>query len=184
MTIGGDSAQHHVPIDIDGMHEDAVEVIARLFGRDGKLRLVDELLEIAGHQRESMREIADVEGRKVAFRQRLKIEARAARPQQKLTVFSRRFERDLRAFRQFADDVEKHMSGERRGTRLADVGLDFLGHFEIEIGRLQNQSPRARLQQHIGQNRDRIAAFYDAVNVAERLLKRRPLDRDFHSRTH
>ncbi len=55
MAVGGHGAQHLMALDLDRMQEDAVEIIARLLAGDGELRLLDQLLEVGGRQREAMR---------------------------------------------------------------------------------------------------------------------------------
>ncbi len=44
-----------------GVQIDAVEIVARLFGRDRELRLVDHLLQIGGLQPEAVRHVAGIE---------------------------------------------------------------------------------------------------------------------------
>ena len=57
---------------------DAVEIIARLLGRDRKLRAVDQALDVGGGQRERMRHVAGGEIREIAFGEGLERKARAA----------------------------------------------------------------------------------------------------------
>ena len=52
MAVGRDRAQHRLALDLGRMQENAVEIIARLFVRDGELRLVDQPLEVARRERE------------------------------------------------------------------------------------------------------------------------------------
>jgi len=57
---------------------DAVEVVARLFGRNRELRLVDEALQRRGFEAEDVRERSGGELGEVRLRQALQAEARAA----------------------------------------------------------------------------------------------------------
>ncbi len=70
------------------------------------------------------------------------------------------------------------------GTVVEPAVRDFrgerLGDFEVEVGRLQAQAGVLRPQEHIAENGDRIAAFDDAMNVAQRLQQLCALDGDLH----
>ncbi len=127
-----------------------------------------------------MGEIAGGEIGKVAFRQGLKLEARAARAQQELAGIARRFERDLRPLRQFADDLIENMRRQGRRARLGDVGRQLVGHFEIEVGRFQQDRAAVGAEQNVGENRDRRAPFDDAVHMAERLQQSGAFEGDLH----
>ena len=89
-----------------------------------------------------MAEIARREIGKIAVRQRLQIEARAARAQLQLAAFAGRLQRDLRAIGELAHDVIERMGGQRRAAGCADIGGHRFGHFEIEIGRLEEAALR------------------------------------------
>ena len=92
-----------------GMQIDPVEVIARLFGRDGKLCLVDEALELSGFERELMAHFARGEIGKIALGQRLQRETGAAGADRQCGAIAGRFQNDLRAFRQLPHDVKEHV---------------------------------------------------------------------------
>ena len=47
VAVGRDRAQHRLAFDLERVQENAVEIIARLFGRDGELGLLDQALEVA-----------------------------------------------------------------------------------------------------------------------------------------
>ena len=59
------------------------------------------------------------------------------------------------------------------------AGADFR-RFEIEVGALQREPALVRLDQHVGEDRDRVAALDDAMDMAERLQQGGSLDSDFH----
>ena len=64
---------------------------------------------------------------------------------------------------------------------LRDIGGDALVDLQVEIGRHQpDRSVLARLDQHVGQDRDRVAALHDRLDVAEALQEGRPFNRRFH----
>ena len=53
MAVGRDRAQHRLAVALGGVEIDAVQVVARLLGRDGEARLVDQALQVAGREREA-----------------------------------------------------------------------------------------------------------------------------------
>ena len=64
-----------------------------------------------------------------------------------------------------------------------DVGGDALVDLQIEIGRHQpDRSVLARLDQHVGQDRNGVPALHDRLDVAEALQEDRPFNRRFHRR--
>ena len=162
------------------MHEDAVQVIAGLLGGDGELRLVDQAFELGRRQLEFVAEIPRGHLGKIALGQRLQREARAAGEKRELARFAGRLERGLRALRQLAHDVVERVGGKRRRAGAGDLGRNLLGNLEIEIGGLQQQGFVARLEENVGQDRDRRAPLDNAVDMAERPQKSRSLDRDLH----
>ncbi len=67
-----------------------------------------------------------------------------------------------------------------RRARLRHVGGDLFGRLEVEVGAFQRHLAVGRLDQHVGEDRDGVAAFDDAVDVAESLEQDGPLDGDLH----
>ena len=180
MPIGRDRAQHDVAVDLGRVDVNAIQIIARLFRRDRELRLVDQLLQVTCRQRETVRQIAGVEVGEIAFGQGLQVEARAARAQQEPSSLSRHLQRDLRAIGQLADDVIQNMGWQRCRARLTDIGGEAFRDFKIKIGGPELEVSIGGLQQDIGQDRDGVAPFDDAVHMAQRLEKRRSFESDFH----
>ena len=92
---------------------------------------------------------------------------------------------DLGTFWQFANDVVK---GVRRGGRAA-ASLDLRRYpfddLEIHVSSAKCKRPAPRLaigaEQHIRENRDRVAPFDHALHVAQGLQKSGPFDREFHA---
>ena len=101
---------------------------------------VDQPLEVAGGEGEIVAEFARGEVGEIAVRQSLKVEPRTPGAQLQLAGFAIRFERDLRAVRQLADNLIEGMRGHRRRAGGADVRRQSLGDFQVEIGRLQEQA--------------------------------------------
>ena len=114
MPVGRDGAQHGVP-DRHLMQIDAVQVVARFFGRDGEARLLDQPLEVAG---------ADAEIGGSAPRRRDRGNPRAAAPaaqsasgrpgQRQPPGIGSLLELELGAVGQLAHDVVEHVGGDRR----------------------------------------------------------------------
>ncbi|KAF0120219.1 MAG: hypothetical protein FD148_3590 [Methylocystaceae bacterium] len=182
MAVGGDGSEHGPAFDVERVEIDAVEVIARLFGRDGELRLFDETLQIRRGQRELVAEVAGGDVGKVTLRQTRQIEPRTPRTQRQLSGVARRLQRDLRALRQFAHDVIERMRRQRGRAGLGDLRRGLLGNLQIEIGGLERQRAVLGGQQHVRQDRNGRASLHHAVNMAERPQQRRSLNRDLHRR--
>ena len=180
MAVGCDRAQHRRAADVNGVEEDAVEIIPRLLGRNRELGVLDQALELRRGQRESMRELACGEIGKVGGGQGLEGEARAAGAQDELAGVAGRLEAYLRAFREFAHDVVDHVGGNCGRAILGDVGCNQFGRLKVEIGALQREFPVACLDQHIGEDRDGVAPLDDAMHVPKRFKQDRTLDGDLH----
>ena len=68
------------------MHEDAVQIIARLLRRDGEARAIDKAAQFRRRKSEPVRQITAIGLRKVLGRQCLQCKLRATRPQRHLSV--------------------------------------------------------------------------------------------------
>ena len=65
---------------------------------------------------------------------------------------------------------------------LRDVGRDALVDLQVEVGRHQpERAVLARLDQHVGEDRDGVAALHDRLDVAQALQEGRPFNRRFHA---
>jgi hypothetical protein len=168
---------------VEGVKEDAVQIIARLLRRDRELGLVDEALEVPGREGEAVGQVARGEVREVAFGQGLQHEARAAGADLHLARIARHLERDLGTLGQFphdvVDDVRRH-GGRARGRGLRRDGLR---HLDVEIRGLESQAPFVGAQEDVRQDRDRVAPLDDAMDVPERPQQRRSLDSNSHGPT-
>ena len=180
MAVGGDAAQRLRLGAAGGVQIDAVEIVARLFRRDRKLRAVDQPFDVGGRQREGMRHVAGGEIGKVALGQRLQREARAAGADRQHRAVAVAFEHDLRAVGQLAHDVVEHVRGNRGRAASAGLGGERLRHLEIEIGRLQRKLRVLGAQQHVAEDRDGVAPLDHAVHVAQRFQELRAFDGDLH----
>ena len=79
-----------------------------------------------------------------------------------------------------AHDVVEHVRGRGRRAVAQHVGGSSFDDLDVEIGGGQLQLPLGRLDHHIGEDRDRVAPFDDALDMAERLQKGAAFDVDFH----
>ena len=147
------------------------------------MRAVDQALDVSGGEREGMRHVARGKIREIAFGQRLQRETRAAGADREHGTVAVGFQHDLRAVRQLAHDVVEHMR--RHGGRAAGSGFRGQGlrHLEVEVGRLQRQAGIFGADQHVAEDRNGIAAFDHAMDVAQRFQKLRALDGDLHCNT-
>ena len=109
MAVGRHRAQRRGLGGAGRVQIDAVEIIARLFGRDRELGLVDQPLEVGGRQRERMAHLAGGEIGEIAFRQGLQGEARAPGADREHGAVAGAFDHDLRALGQLAHDVVEHV---------------------------------------------------------------------------
>ena len=159
---------------------DAVEVVARLLGRDRELGLVDQALEVGGGKVELVGHFAGREIGKIAFRQGLQGKARAAGADRQHGAVAGGFEDDLRAFGQLAHDLEEHVRRDRGRSARPDLGRDRIGHFEVEVGGLEAELGAVGAHVHVGEDRNRVAPLHHAVDVTQRLQQFGPLDGDFH----
>ena len=137
MPIGGDPAQRRLLGGTGGVEIDAVEVVTRLLGGDGKLGLVDEPFQIGGRDFELVRHVARGQIGKIALWQRLQGEPGTAGANRQHRAVAGRFEDDLRAFRKLAHDLVEHVRRDRSRAPRAHLGGDRLGHLDVEVGRLE-----------------------------------------------
>jgi hypothetical protein len=71
-------------------------------------------------------------------------------------------------------------AGRGCGAIADHIGGDRLHDLDVEIGRRELQLPLGGFDHHIGQDRDRIPAFDDTLDVAQSLQKGSPFNVDFH----
>src|SRR6516164_9091713 len=71
----------------------------------------------------------------------------------------------------------------RRAAR-GNLGSDRVDHFDIKVSRFQRKLGAVAVQQHVGKDRNRIAAFDHAMDMAQRLQQFRTLYCDFHREIH
>ncbi len=168
MPIGGNRAQRRLLIGLSRMQKNAVQVVARLFRRNGKPRLVDDALQFRRRNLERMPEIARCNIRKILRPERLQGEPGLSRRERQPLFLRVALQFDLRPVGQLAHDVVQHVRGNRQRTRLRHVGLGLLDDLALEVRRLELQPSRRRLQQHVRQDRDRRAPFHDTRDMPER----------------
>ena len=171
VPVGRHRAQLQLAARLVRVQEDAVEIVARLFGRDRELRLFDEALQRRRFEPEDVRERAGGELREVRLRQALQAEARAARDHRHRVAVLVGLQHHLGAVGQLADDVVEQMRRHRRRAGPLDLGRRRLGHFEVEVGRLHLEACAVRGQQHVGQDRNGVSPLHHAMHMVERLQK-------------
>ena len=166
---------------VDDVEEDPHQIIARLLAGDGEARLLDDLAKRRGGKLEAGRKLALGDHREIVARQRRQVEARAAGDDLHLALGGGQF--DLAALGELADDVEEGVGRNGGRAGLGDVGRHAFVDLQVEVGRHQpDRAVLARLDQHVGQDRDGVAALHDRLDVAEALQEGRPLNRRFHRR--
>ena len=164
---------------VGNMQEDAHQIIAGLLAGDGEAGLVDDLAERLGRKLEPGRELALGDHREIVARQGRQVEARAAGDDLHLAVGGG--ELDLAALGQLADDVEEGVGAERGRAGLADLCGDAFIDLQVEVGRHQaERAVLARLDQHVGQDRDGVAPLDHRLDMAQALEEGRPFDRRLH----
>jgi hypothetical protein len=181
MAVGGDRAQHRFAGAVrHGVEEDAVQVIARLFGRDRKARLVDEAAEFGWLDLEARLEAVGRHRGKIAGRQDRQVQARFAGGDEEARIVAGNIELYGRAIGQLADEVIEIIRRRRRLAAALHFGRRRFGNLDVEIGSREAQAVALRGQKHVGQDRDRVAPLHDALHVIERFQERRALDGQPH----
>ena len=127
-----------------------------------------------------MRELARGQIGKIGGGQGLEGESRPSRAHDELSGVAGGLEARLRAIREFAHDIVDHVGRNGRRAILGDVGRDLLGRLEVEIRAFQRQFAVRGFDQHIGEDRNRVAPLDDAMHVPQRLEQDRTLDSDLH----
>src|SRR5690606_10725830 len=124
---------------------------ARLLGRDGEARAVDQVLGLARLQLEGVRQVGRAGGRKVLSRQGRQVEAGPAGLKVQLAVAAGG-ELDLGAVGQLADDVVERVRRRRGRRRCRDRRLGLLNDGQVHVRGGQAELPVRRLQQDVRQD--------------------------------
>jgi hypothetical protein len=103
----------------------------------------------------------------VALGQRLQGKARASGADCQHGPVARGFEHDLSPLGQLTHDFVEHVRGDGRRAAGADLGRDRLGNLEIEIRCFEGELRFVRLDQHIREDWNGVAALNHAVDMAE-----------------
>ena len=181
MAVGGDGAQGRLLAARGRVQIDAVEVVARLLGGDGKARLVDQALQIARGDIELVVELARGEVGKILRRQRLQGEARMSRGERQTLLLDVALDLDLGPVGKLAHDVMQDVGGHRRRAGLRYVGRRLLLHLALEVGGLELQAIARCLEQHVRQNGNRRAPLDHARDVTECPHQLTALNHQLHS---
>ena len=185
VAVGGDGAHARCePPASMRVEIDAVEVVARLLGRDRELRLLDQALEIGGRQREAMRQVAGGEIREIALGQGLQHEARAAGADLHLAHVAGHFERHLRAVRAACARCRRSCRPEPWWSRprVMSAGIVSVTSMSRSVA-FRRREPSSAAQQHVRQDRNGVAALDDAVHVPQRLQQSGALNSNSHNPT-
>ena len=175
VAVGGNGAQIAL---LRLVEIDSVQVVAGLLGRDGEPCRVDHVARIGRRQHEGVLHVADADRRKILDRQRRQPEIGAAGTDARMAVSDR--DVNLGALGKLADDVIEKMGGHRGRPCRADRAFDLRGDVHVHVGRRHGQLAVGRLQNDVGQDRDRIAAFDDRLNLAERPQQADTIDGELH----
>ena len=176
MTVGGDQAHRVRP-----QHElRAVQEIPRVFAGDRKLRLRDHLLQRCTRQRRASRSPpASGRRREILARQRLhpRIES-IRRHLHAALVFARCGCRFPAAHLTISYSF---LAGSVSDSALSDRRLAFAAQRDLEIGREQAHLVALGFHQHVGEDRNRVLAFDDALKKLQFSQKVVLADDEFHS---
>jgi hypothetical protein len=121
VAVGRHAPQHRRSAALGGVHVDAVEVVARLLGRDREPRLVDQLRHVRRRQAEADAQLLLPDRRELVGRQGGQVEDRAGGADRDLARLPVLLDRDRAAVGQLADDVEEGVGRDRRGAGAGDV---------------------------------------------------------------
>ena len=170
MAVGGDGAQAVLV----RMQIDAVEIIARLFGRDRHRDAFERLRQRlrVKHQFDGLAEVAEVG--EILGRQGRQGEARAAADDAQAGLVVIDGETHVRVLVEMAHDVGERAEGRADAAGSRDFGRRARGRLRVEIGRRQRQRVVLRHQLDAAKDRDRRARADRARNGVER--GRRVLD--------
>ena len=179
MAIGSDGAQRARLAHIERVHINAVEVIARLFVRDGELGALDQLAQRCRRQRETVREAARFQVGEAVGREAREVETRAAGTDLHL-LGAIGFEPYFAAVGELAHDFVERMRGHSGRACRLHHRRHRLGHFDVEIGGAQVDLAVRGLEQHVGEDRVGVAPLNDAMHMPQRLQQRVALQCDLH----
>ena len=181
MPVRGDGAEHPPALAVGGVQVDAVEVVARLLRADGEARAVYEAAKRVRGQLEAVRQRARGHARKVVGGQR--DEARRVPPgaQRQGCIPAGLVKLDLGALAQLAYDLVERGRG-RRG-RAVRGGLDrgdLLDDGDLHVGGREGELAVVDADERVGEDRDGVAFLGDALDVGQRLEKRRAVGLELH----
>jgi hypothetical protein len=149
-------------------HQEPVQVVADVLLRHGVLHQAKELAQRLLRQRKPCRLAGGLgEPRKILGRQGLEHEPALAGLDEHALVLL--LQRHLGALGQGAQDVDELARAHGHGARLSR-GLDRAAgrDLDLDVGREERKAARAALDQDIGQDGQRVAAFDDSADGRER----------------
>ena len=106
--------------------------------------------------------------REVLARQARQREPRPPRAQRQAVVGLAELELDLGSVRQLADDVIERVGRRRGGAAGADLRRHLSHHRKVEVGGGEMERAGFGVEADVGEDRDRVAPFDDALNLPQR----------------
>ena len=180
MAIGGNRAQNLAIRAIGDVEIDAIEIVACLFGGDGKTGLVDEAAQVCGIDVESDGIVIAGHGLEVSGRKRRQREIRPARADGEPAVFRIEFQFDIGPGGQLAHNVEQR-AGRRSDRAFAgNLRIGAVDSLDVEVGGHEGDFAALGFHQDVGQDRDRIAPLHHVLHMAERVQQVTTFNRQLH----
>ncbi len=167
VAVGGHGLQRALV----GDEQHAVEVVADVLLRHRELGAAQEAAQLALRQRQRLQLVLpEADARIVGRRQRLQVEARAAGAHRHLRA--RRVDVEHGVVGQRAQQVLHLARGDGDRLALGAGPLRKRGDLHLEVGRRHVEPAVLLLEQHIRQNRQRMASFDDAGHRLQRFQQR------------
>ena len=180
VPVGRDAAQHRAVRPLGRVHVDAVQVVARLLGRDRELRLVEQPPQRRRRAREVRLVLRARHDREVLARQGRQAEMRPPRPHVEPPGDAVVVELDHRPVRQLARDLVQRVRGDRRRAGAAHHRRRAVDHLDVEVGGAEADLVAVRLDQHVRQDRDGVAPLHHRLRAAHGPEKGAALHAEFH----
>ena len=180
MPVGGHAPQHGGGAALGRVDVDAVQIIARLLGRDRESGLVDQPRQLGGAHAELDAQLLLADRRELVGGQARQVEHRPGSPDRHLAATFRLLDADLAALLQLADDVEQGVSGDGRGAAAGDLGGLVRDQRQIHVGGGEAQTISVGGELDVGQDRNGRPPLDDVLDMGQRPQQGRALDGKLH----